>query len=276
MHCSVIGYVRLRACCSIWQVYPTGDLNSPSGQDRWETPQHRWPPLKRSPPGTSVAGVLAGGPVTVVAVQWYGSTALDLTYKDEASGKTDSRLLYRSDEPGLSIVRKGRAWAYDGDGRLFRLVSEASRIRNAALFDTQLAVSVSQSEALPHQLSAVYEEMLPRQPLRYLLADDPGAGKTIMAGLLIKELMLRGDIERFLILCPDIGTCPKVNRQRHPLRPELGQQLTVQPHTLACRCLFRPERSPTLKQTGILVPARSSSENNSSVKGLRILRHFQR
>ncbi len=57
-------------------------------------------------------------------------------------------------------------------------------------------------EALPHQISAVYETMLHRQPLRFLLADDPGAGKTIMAGLLIKELLLRGDVERCLIVVP--------------------------------------------------------------------------
>ena len=55
---------------------------------------------------------------------------------------------------------------------------------------------------LPHQISAVYESMLPRQPLRFLLADDPGAGKTIMAGLLIKELMIRGDLKRCLIISP--------------------------------------------------------------------------
>ena len=57
-------------------------------------------------------------------------------------------------------------------------------------------------EPLPHQISAVYECMLPRQPLRFLLADDPGAGKTIMAGLLIKELIARGDLQRCLIVCP--------------------------------------------------------------------------
>ena len=44
--------------------------------------------------------------------------------------------------------------------------------------------------------------MLPRQPLRFLLADDPGAGKTIMAGLLIKELIARGDLQRCLVVCP--------------------------------------------------------------------------
>ncbi len=61
---------------------------------------------------------------------------------------------------------------------------------------------ISNVEPLPHQIAAVYEEMLIRQPLRFLLADDPGAGKTIMAGLLIRELMLRGDLERCLIVCP--------------------------------------------------------------------------
>jgi SNF2 family DNA or RNA helicase len=82
------------------------------------------------------------------------------------------------------------------------LASEAYRIRLAHLFDPYLAVSASQIEALPHQITAVYGEMLPRQPLRFLLADDPGAGKTVMAGLLIKELLIRGDLDRCLIVAP--------------------------------------------------------------------------
>ena len=86
--------------------------------------------------------------------------------------------------------------------RLFRLVSEAQRIRLAHLFDPVLAVHTSVVDPLPHQITAVYEAMLPRQPLRFLLADDPGAGKTIMAGLLIKELIVRGDLQRCLIVCP--------------------------------------------------------------------------
>jgi superfamily II DNA or RNA helicase len=72
----------------------------------------------------------------------------------------------------------------------------------AHLFDPVLAVHTSLVDPLPHQITAVYEEMLPRQPLRFLLADDPGAGKTIMAGLLIKELIARGDLKRCLIVCP--------------------------------------------------------------------------
>jgi superfamily II DNA or RNA helicase len=65
-----------------------------------------------------------------------------------------------------------------------------------------MAVHTSLVDPLPHQITAVYEEMLGRQPLRFLLADDPGAGKTIMAGLLIKELIARGDLQRCLIVCP--------------------------------------------------------------------------
>lgn len=151
--------------------------------------------------GASVRGILPNSQVAVVAVQWYGSDALELTYKD-TNGRVDTRLLYRDDEPGLDLVVVGRPWSFDGDGQLFRLVSEAHRIRLAHLFDPVLAVHTSVVEPLPHQITAVYETMLARQPLRFLLADDPGAGKTIMAGLLIKELIARGDLQRCLIVCP--------------------------------------------------------------------------
>ena len=96
----------------------------------------------------------------------------------------------------------GRPWSFDGDGDLLRLVSEAYRINRAWLFDPYVAIATSIIEPLPHQISAVYEEMLPHQPMRFLLADDAGAGKTIMAGLLIKELKVRGDLERCLIIAP--------------------------------------------------------------------------
>ena len=151
--------------------------------------------------GAAVRGILADSLVTVVSVQWHGSEALELTYKTPA-GKVANELLYRDDEPRLEIVEVGRPWSFDGDGALFRLVSEAQRIRLAHLFDPVLAVHTSVVEPLPHQITAVYESMLPRQPLRFLLADDPGAGKTIMAGLLIKELIARGDLQRCLVVCP--------------------------------------------------------------------------
>ena len=152
-------------------------------------------------PNSAVRGVHPDGLVTVVSVQWFGSAALELTYKTP-SGTVANELLYRDAEDRLEIVAAGRPWSFDGDGALFRLVSEAQRIRLAHLFDPLLAVHTSVVDPLPHQITGVYEAMLPRQPLRFLLADDPGAGKTIMAGLLIKELIARGDLERCLIVCP--------------------------------------------------------------------------
>lgn len=152
--------------------------------------------------GATVKGILTNSLVTVVDIKWYGSDVLELTYKDTATGRPGNELLYRDRESTLEIVTIGRPWSFDGDGALFRLVSEAYRIRLAYLFDPLLAVHTSMVDPLPHQITAVYESMLPRQPLRFLLADDPGAGKTIMAGLFIKELFIRGDLHKCLIVCP--------------------------------------------------------------------------
>ncbi|HOX41789.1 MAG TPA: SNF2-related protein, partial [bacterium] len=157
--------------------------------------------LEEIQPNATVRGILPDALITVVNVKWFGSEALELTYKD-ASGRVANQLLFRDDQPRLEIVERGRPWSFDGDGGLFQLVSEAHRIRLAHLFDPVLAVHTSLVEPLPHQITAVYEAMLPRQPLRFLLADDPGAGKTIMAGLYIKELIVRGDLQRCLIVCP--------------------------------------------------------------------------
>jgi superfamily II DNA or RNA helicase len=152
-------------------------------------------------PEASVRGILPDALVTVVSVEWHGSDALTLVYRGP-NGRVADEILYRHDEVRLEIIEAGRPWSFDGDGSLFRLVSEAHRIRLAYLFDPVLAVHTSLLDPLPHQITAVYEAMLPRQPLRFLLADDPGAGKTIMAGLLIKELIARGDLKRCLIVCP--------------------------------------------------------------------------
>ena len=149
----------------------------------------------------ALQGILADRLVTVVSVKWFGDSAVELTYKTP-SGSVANELLYRDDESRIEVVERGRPWSFDGDGARFRLVSEAQRIRLAHLFDPVLAVHTSDVEPLPHQITAVYETMLPRLPLRFLLADDPGAGKTIMAGLLIKELVARGDIQRCLVVCP--------------------------------------------------------------------------
>jgi len=128
--------------------------------------------------------------VTVVATKWFGSGALELTYKEPA-GKLASEILFRDREPTLEVVTVGRPWSFDGDGAQFRLVSEARRIRLAHLFDRCWPYIRPLSTLCPPDYGCV-RAMLPRQPLRFLLADDPGAGKTIMAGLYIKELIARG------------------------------------------------------------------------------------
>ena len=151
--------------------------------------------------GAAVRGVIPEEAVTVVDVQWFGDAAVELTYK-RLDGAVDSRQLYREDEHKLEIAAEGNPWTFDADGNLFKLVAEARRIYLAHLFDPLLAVHTSLVDPLPHQITAVYGEMLTRQPLRFLLADDPGAGKTIMAGLLIKELMIRGDVQRCMVICP--------------------------------------------------------------------------
>ncbi|MFZ5851981.1 MAG: helicase-related protein [Actinomycetota bacterium] len=152
-------------------------------------------------PGARVRGVVVDAPVSVLDVRWHGSNAVTLTYRDD-HGDVAQRLLYRDHEPSLRMDGQARAYAFDGDADLFRLAAEAHRIRVAALFDPMLAVTTSDLEPLPHQIKAVYGELLPRTPLRFLLADDPGSGKTIMAGLYIKELILRGDLARCLVVAP--------------------------------------------------------------------------
>ncbi len=142
-------------------------------------------------PNAAVRGILPDSLVTVVSVEWYGSDVVELTYKTN-TGKVENLLLYRDKESDIDVVEQGRPWSFDGDGALFRMVAEANRIRLAHLFDPVLAVHTSVVEPLPHQITADYESMLPRQPLRFLLADDPGACKPIMAGLMIKELFNRG------------------------------------------------------------------------------------
>ncbi|MCK6683883.1 MAG: DUF3883 domain-containing protein [Thermoanaerobaculia bacterium] len=152
-------------------------------------------------PGARVKGLPGEGVAQVKSVQWFGDGCVDVLYLDGANHPRQS-IVYRDDEATLELASEGQLWSFDADGGLLRLVSEAYRIRLAHLFDPYLAVQTSQVTPLPHQITAVYGEMLPQETLRYLLADDPGAGKTIMAGLFIKELILRGDVRRCAIVCP--------------------------------------------------------------------------
>ncbi len=149
--------------------------------------------------GARVHGIVSSQAVQILSMEWVGGLAISVVYRDH-KGDTNTATLYREDEPRLEI--QSPTQPFDGDGALFRLVTEANRIELAHHFDPYLAIHTSLIDPLPHQISAVYGVMLSRQPLRFLLADDPGAGKTIMAGLLIKELIARSDLERCLIVAP--------------------------------------------------------------------------
>ncbi len=151
--------------------------------------------------GISLAGIEPTLVATLIAVVTIGDGAVQVIYKIP-NGTIKDRLLGRADESSISIATAERPWAFDGNGEDFKLAIEAKRIDLAFLFDPMMAVHTSNVDPLPHQITAVYESMLPRQPLRFVLADDPGAGKTIMAGLYIRELIMRADARRVLIVAP--------------------------------------------------------------------------
>lgn len=124
--------------------------------------------------GSRIRGLLPNDLFTVESIKWFGNTTVQVIGRD-SNGKLREELIYGSVISNLEIEQEGRAWPFDADGNLFKLTLEALRIRLAYLFEPLLAVTTSDIEPLPHQISAVYEKMLDRQPLRFLLADDPGA-----------------------------------------------------------------------------------------------------
>jgi len=161
-----------------------------------------------------LAGVIPGRPVTILAALKHGADAVEVTYRDD-HGDLGQAVLYRTDESRIELhLDSGRP--FDANPRNFRLAAEAQRILLAGLHDPMLAVATSDVQPLPHQIRAVYGELLPRTPLRFLLADDPGAGKTIMAGLYIKELILREDVRTCLVVGSAVGLirvmCPTNSR----------------------------------------------------------------
>lgn len=123
----------------------------------------------------------------------------------------------------VKVTQAGQLAALDGDPTHFRLAAEAHRIRLAFQYDPHFAVSVSQVDPLPHQIDAVYTHLLTQPRIRFLIADDPGAGKTIMAGLTIKELKFRGLIERTLIITPANLT----DQWRRELHDKFGESFDV-------------------------------------------------
>jgi len=176
----------------------------------------------------AVNGIIPGQIVRIVTTESVGENALTVYYKT-TDGQVKEQMLFRSNEPALSLAEVGRPWAFDTPGEEFKLAAEAYRIDLAYLFDPMMAVHTSNVEPLPHQITAVYESMLPRQPLRFVLADDPGAGKTIMAGLLIRELLMRADAERILIISP--GSL--VEQWQDEMSEKFGLEFVIFSHELA-------------------------------------------
>lgn len=157
--------------------------------------------LESITPGLALTGLEPSVICSVVAVVPIADGVMQVVYKTP-DGVLKDRLLNRGDEASIDIATAERPWSFEGDGEAFKLTVEAKRIDLAFLFDPMMAVHTSNVDPLPHQITAVYESMLPQQPLRFVLADDPGSGKTIMAGLYIRELIMRADARRIVIVAP--------------------------------------------------------------------------
>jgi len=184
-------------CYDIWKHAPSRpSVARPARRGHWRYLVQ----LEELRPGVRVSGLIPGEVVTVVFAQPHGQDAFELTFK-KADGSLAQQNVYREHESALSLGQSDTR-PFDADAADFKMVAEAQRIRLAGLFDPMLAVATSDVQPLPHQIRAVYGSMIQQTPMRFLLADDPGAGKTIMAGLYIKELMLRDDVHRALIVAP--------------------------------------------------------------------------
>ncbi|NKY08836.1 helicase-related protein [Cellulomonas hominis] len=152
--------------------------------------------------GSTVTGLAGPEPVKVIAVERLTDDSANVTYRTDAGPA--ERIVFGSAIQQIRAVKPGLSFSFDADSNAFLLAAEARRMRLAYLFDPQAALGTSDVQPLPHQLRAVYETMLHKQPLRYVLADDPGAGKTVMAGLLVKELLLRGDAANVMVVSPGV------------------------------------------------------------------------
>src|SRR5487761_2607022 len=170
--------------------------------------------LKRLADGSTLEGPHWTEPVKVLAVKARGNR-IEVQAVGVHSKRLWNKLLKPEDfDASVKITGAGELAALDGNPTHFRLAAEAHRIRLAFQYDPHFAVSVSQVDPLPHQMDAVYTHLLTQPRIRFLIADDPGAGKTIMGGLLIKELKFRGLIERTLIVTP-ANLTPQWRRELH-------------------------------------------------------------
>ena len=150
--------------------------------------------------GQILTGVMFNEPMRVVITRQSGPGAVIAGLVGQNSGQFREVTLTAGDIASLNTIDPNAS--YDGDGELLKLALQAYSLGIAHEFDPYFGLSISRVDPLPHQLEAVYEYFMKLPSVRFLLADDAGVGKTIMAGLLIRELKLRGLVDRMLIVCP--------------------------------------------------------------------------
>ena len=149
--------------------------------------------------GAIVDGLILPEPIRLVLVQKIGAS-IKIEGEGLHTGKHHQIVLTEDQVKELTISPVQEP--FDGDAFRFRLGIEAHRLGLAYEYDPYFSLSIARVKPFPHQLEAVYDYMLPLPKIRFLLADDAGAGKTIMAGLLLKELKIRGLVNRVLIITP--------------------------------------------------------------------------
>ena len=150
--------------------------------------------------GQIVSGTLFNEPMRVESIRQNGLDSWVVGLSGVRTEKFRKATLSRKDIESLQVTHL--IPTYGGDGNLLKIGIQAYSLGIAYEFDPYFGLSISRVDPLPHQLEAVYDYLLKLARVRFLLADDAGAGKTIMAGLLIRELKLRGLAERVLIICP--------------------------------------------------------------------------
>jgi superfamily II DNA or RNA helicase len=194
------------------------------------------PPILK--PGQIISNLVPGEPVVLTSVQPRGQR-LALHYTGKHTGIASTVVVTQQQADSLTVLAEEGSFSFTGNATGFTLFAEAERIFSAYQFDPLFAVNCSVVDPLPHQVDAVYKYLLPLPNIRFLLADDTGAGKTIMTGLLIKELMARNLVERILIVTPGGLT-------RQWQEDEMGLKFNI-PFKLVNRAAFSAD--PTIFQS---------------------------
>ena len=205
--------------------------------------------------GTTLEGPLWTEPVKVLTARARG-TRVEVRAVGLHSKQLWEKLLKVEDfTSAIKVTQAGELAVLNGNPKHFRLAAEAHRIRLAYQYDPHFAVSVSQVDPLPHQLDAVYTHLLTQPRIRFLIADDPGAGKTIMAGLTLKELKFRGLVERILIVTPANLT----DQWRRELHDKFGE-------VFACRQPGPRSPPPTAGTSGRTATSASPQSTSSPAR----------